>query len=115
MSRQIFSLEFKEEACRLVMEKKQSVAQTARDLKMNENTLIYWLKKRGWRAGTPAELPSDSNDPAALKARIRELESRVKRAEMERDILKKATAYFASQSLPDLPGSSGTGSVGASR
>src|SRR6476660_2717972 len=39
-----------------------------------------------------------SEDPAVLKAQVRELQRRLKRAEMEKDILKKATAYFASQS-----------------
>jgi transposase-like protein len=40
----------------------------------------------------------ESDDPKVLNARIRELEAKLRRAEMERDILKKATAYFASQS-----------------
>ena len=37
----------------------------------------------------------ESDDPKVLNARIRELEAKLRRAEMERDILKKATAYFA--------------------
>jgi transposase-like protein len=37
-------------------------------------------------------------EPAVLKVRVAELERQVKRLEQERDILKKATAYFASQS-----------------
>jgi len=106
-----YSLEFKDEACRLVMQKKQSLAQTARDLKLNPNTLSYWLKKRGYQVSQPIELPSDTSDPALLKARVKELESKVKRLEMERDILKKATAYFASQSLPDSPGSASNAGV----
>jgi len=100
----MYSLEFKDEACRLVMENKQSVSQTAAALKVSQNALSQWLKKRGYQAARPIELPSDTSDPALLKARVRELESKVRRLEMERDILKKATAYFASQSLPDSPG-----------
>jgi transposase len=113
----MYSPEFKEEACRLVMEKKQSVSQTARDLKVSQNALSLWLKKRGYPSTKLVELPSDTNDPSLLKARVRELESKVRRLEMERDILKKATAYFASQSLCDSPGSTGSskGSAGASR
>ena len=38
-----------------------------------------------------------SDDPAALKLRVAELERLVKRLEMEKDILKKATAFFAAQ------------------
>jgi transposase-like protein len=37
-----------------------------------------------------------SEDPAVLKAQIKELQRQLKRSEMEKDILKKATAYFAS-------------------
>jgi transposase len=40
-----------------------------------------------------------SEDPAALKTQVRELEARVKRLEMEKEILKKATAFFAKESL----------------
>ena len=40
----------------------------------------------------------ESDDPQLLKTRIRDLEQRLRRAEMEREILKKATAYFAGQS-----------------
>ena len=38
-----------------------------------------------------------TDDPAALKLQLRDLQKRLERAEMERDILKKATAFFASQ------------------
>jgi transposase-like protein len=51
----------------------------------------------------------ESDDPKVLQARIRELEARLGRAEMEREILKKATAYFAGPHLSDSNGSAGTG------
>jgi transposase len=110
----MYSLEFKEEACRLVTENKQSIARTAASLKVSQNALSQWLKKRGYPTARPIELPSDTSDPDLLKARVRELETQVRRLEMERDILKKATAYFASQSLSDSPGFTGSGK-GASR
>src|ERR1035437_506687 len=83
MARHCYSLEFKDEACRLVMDQKQSVAETSRVLKVPKNSLLNWLKKRGYGMTVARELPSETNDPAALKARIRELEARVKRGEME--------------------------------
>ena len=54
-----------------------------------------------------SEVPQ-SDDPKVLKAQIRELEAKLRRAEMEREILKKATAYFASPHLSASDGSPGT-------
>ena len=59
-----------------------------------------WLKKRGLLKPVEVIEPDyvASDDPRLLKSRIRELEKRLKRSETEKEILKKATAYFASQS-----------------
>jgi len=92
-----FLQEFRDQACDLVLVEKQSIRQTSQQLGISYHTLNGWLeKRRGKIAGTP--LP-DSDDPIVLKARIKELETRARRAEMSVEILKKATAYFASQSL----------------
>jgi transposase len=115
MTRRSYSLEFKDEACRLVMVRKQGIAQTAKQLGIHANSLEYWLKKKGFSMSTPHELPSESKDPAALAARIRELEAKVKRLETERDILKKATVWFATQSQSDSDSSTGTAPNGRSR
>ena len=95
MARKRYSKAFKDEACKLITEQKQEIATAARDLGIAEQTLRYWLVQRGWTADQ-VELP-ESDDPRWLKARIRDLEQRLRRAEMEREVLKKATAYFASQ------------------
>jgi len=100
MPRKYFTKEFKEEACKLVMEKNQETAPTARDLGVGEQTLRYWLVQRGWQGPRQEGLPDQvGDDPAFLKAKIRDLEQKLKRAEMEREILKKATAFFAKESL----------------
>lgn len=99
MPRKYFPKAFKDEACKLVMEQGQEIASSARDLGVGENTLRYWLVQRGWK-GPPVQqgLPDQvSDDPAFLKAKVRDLEQRLRKAEMEREILKKATAYFANQ------------------
>ena len=69
----------------------------ARQLGMPRSTLEVWLKRAGWfRGGEPSRpLPED---PQALKVKVAELQRQVRRLEMEKEILKKATAYFASQS-----------------
>jgi transposase len=98
MPRKYFPTAFKDEACKLVMEKGQEITPTARDLGIGEGTLRYWLVQRGWKGPSKEGLPNQvSDDPTFLKARIRELEQRLRKAEMEREILKKATAYFANQ------------------
>jgi len=95
MSRKRYSQAFKDEACKLVTEQRQEVAVAARGLGVAEQTLRYWLVQKNW---TPeqTDIP-ESDDPKWLKARIRDLEQKLHRAEMEREVLKKATAYFASQ------------------
>ena len=100
-----YTRQFKEEAMDLVRERGYDVARAARDLGVPTTTLSKWLDKAGWVR--PAEGPVDpdapappppSQDPARLRLRVQELERQVKRLETEKEILKKATAFFASQS-----------------
>ena len=88
-----YTRQFKEQAVKLVIDG-QEPTRTARELGMPHSTLMLWLNKAGWRKPEPAG-PVVSEDPAVLKAQIRELQRQLKRSEMEKDILKKATAYFA--------------------
>lgn len=108
-----YARELKDQACALVIEEKYDPADAGRQLGIPEMTLRGWLAKRNWKASRPmsngARSMPESDDPKVLNARIRELEAKLSRAEMERDILKKATAYFASPHLADSPGSTSTG------
>src|SRR5271169_4382423 len=97
MKRKRFSLEFKEEACKLVMQQGYTPAQAARELGIAGQTLGHWLRRRGHQSSVEHEPAQISDDPAVLKAQIRELSARVHRLETEKEILKKATAFFASQ------------------
>lgn len=101
MSRKHFSVEFQNEACKLVSEQGYSQQKAADELGVSTVTLAAWLKKRGLLKPVEVVEPDyvSSDDPKLLKARIRELEKRLKRSETEKEILKKATAYFASQNL----------------
>jgi transposase len=105
-----YARELKEQACGLVISEGYDPAEAGRQLGIPEMTLRSWLVKRNWkgvRAMSDRSMP-DSEDPQVLKARIRDLEARLRRAEMEREILKKATAYFASPHLPASTGFTGT-------
>jgi transposase len=87
-----YSREFKEEALKLVMQQGYTPAEAARKLSIPDTTYETWLKKIGWVKPPSKPLP---DDPQALKVRVRELEKQLKRAQEEKEILKKATAYFA--------------------
>jgi transposase len=97
MARRSYSPEFKDGACELVTRDGYGVVEAARKLNVDVSTLRFWLGKRGALTSVPEHVPPDSNDPEVLKVRIKDLEARLRRSEMEKDILKKATAYFASQ------------------
>jgi transposase len=83
---------FKERAVKLAVESDQSIAQTARDLGVNENTLHTWIGKYH-RAERQEQQVQDEHVYEELK-RLRKENARLKE---EREILKKAAAYCAQQ------------------
>jgi len=87
-----YPAEFKERAVKLAVESEQSIAQTARDLSVNENTLHTWIGKYH-RVARQEQQVNDAHLYEELK-RLRKENARLKE---ERDILKKAAAYFAQQ------------------
>lgn len=90
--------QFRVEACKLVREQGYSVVEAAKQLDIPYNTLWNWLSRLYGPKSLESESdPAASDDPALLKSRIRELEKQVHRLEMEKEILKKATAYFAQE------------------
>ena len=89
-----YTRQFKEQAVKLGIAG-QEPARTARELGLPHSTLMIWLRKAGWRRPEPEGALGE--DPAALAAQVKDLRRQVKRLEMERDILKKATAYFAKE------------------
>jgi transposase len=100
-----YTRQFREQAVKLVSEQAQEPTRVARELGMPHSTLLLWLRKAGWRK--PVEEGPVSDDIEVLKAQVKELRRQLKRSEMEKDILKKATAYFAGQSLNGSPSSIG--------
>lgn len=100
MARKHHSLAFQDEACKLVSQQGYTQKKAADELGIHPITLRSWLKKRGQLQPVEVVEPdyAASNDPALLKNRIRELEKQLRRSETEKEILKKATAFFATQS-----------------
>ena len=92
--RRTFTAEFKADAVRLVREGTRSVQQVAAELDLTETSLREWVTRAGIEAGRG---PSDALTTAE-RAEFAQLRRDVKRLEMEREILKKATAFFAKES-----------------
>jgi len=94
MGRRSFSAEFKHEAVKLVLERGVAVSQAARDLGLHENVLRKWVrdaKASGAQAfpGRGKQRPDD--------AEVSRLRRELAKAQAERDILKKAIAFFAKE------------------
>ena len=87
-----YPAEFKERVVKLAVESDQPMAQTARDLGVNENTLYTWVGKYH-RAERQEKEVNDEHVYEELK-RLQKENARLKE---EREILKKAAAYFAQQ------------------
>jgi transposase len=94
-ARRTFTPEFKVQAVQLVTEQGKSIAEVARDLDLSESLLRSW-KTALATSGAPA-FPGRGNPPA-LEEELRRLRAENKRLQMGRDILKRATAFFARES-----------------
>jgi transposase len=92
MQRRKFSREFKLEAVNLVRERGVSYAQAARDLDVNVNMLRRWTKEFG---SDPKYAFSGLGQMKPEQLEIDRLRKEVAKLKAERDILKKAAAYFA--------------------
>ncbi len=91
MSRQRYPEEFKIEAVKQVTEKGKPVAEVAQRLGMSVHSLYAWIKVYS----KPQEQRQQDNDQQAeLRNKLR---AELKRVTEERDILKKAAAYFAKE------------------
>jgi len=91
--RRTFTREFKADAVRLVTTGGKTIAEVTKQFDLTETCLRDWLKQAAIDAGNgPPEALT-----TAERAELVDLRKRLKRAEMERDILKKATAFFAKE------------------
>jgi len=90
--RRTYTDEFKVDAVKLVTEQGYSVAEAARSLGVSENLLRSW--KTSFQANGGQAFPGKGRLPA-VEEELRRLRADNKRLAMERDILKKAAAFFA--------------------
>ena len=92
--RRRFSRQFKQDAVNLVTEQEYSVAEAARNLDINANMLSRWKRE----LADDSEAFRGNGKLSAEQEEIRRLKRELNKARMERDILKKATAFFANES-----------------
>ena len=92
--RRKFTDEFKRETVRLIRDAGKSIAEVCRDLDLTESAVRKWLKQ--------ADIDGGKGAPGSLTTEEREelqrLRRQCKQLEMEREILRKATAFFAKES-----------------
>lgn len=89
-----YTKEFREEAVRLALDSTSTVAQVAKDLGVKTWTLRGWIKDHREKTGA-----SSPGKPESLEEENRRLKRELAILRQERDLLKKAAAYFAKEQL----------------
>ncbi len=90
-----YTAEFKAEAIKTIEKNKGNVSETARQLGISMQPLSNWHSKA--KAGTLSGTQQYSPDLVALLEENKKLKQQLKTAEMEREFLKKAAAYYAKE------------------
>lgn len=92
--RRKFSDEFKAETVQLIRSTGKSIAEAARDLDLSESSVGNWVRDAEIEAGRGPEGALSK----AERDELRDLRKENRQLRMEREILKKATAFFAKES-----------------
>ena len=99
MQRTKYSKEFRDSTVQLILNNNESVMKVAADLDLNSQTLYNWIS----RYKKAHDIPLKENHRQTIKEPVDEELKRLRREnkilKQERDILKKATAYFAKETL----------------
>ena len=93
MRKSQFTEEFKAEAIKQITERGHKVVDVAQRLGVSDKSLYLWLRQSSGKQSA-----ASSENVAALKVEMARLKAELRRATEERDILKKAAAYFARES-----------------
>jgi transposase len=93
-----YTKEFRLEAVKLVLEEGVSVTGAAKRLSLAPSTLVSWVKAA--KAGKLVDVGKSYRPLTEVEMELVRTKKELAEVKMERDILKKATAYFARESLP---------------
>jgi transposase len=92
--RRKFTDEFKKNAVQLVIDHNHSCSEVARRLNVNHTNVARWVRE----SHDQSDAPTESSSQRDLEAENKRLKKENQRLLMERDILKKAAAFFANES-----------------
>lgn len=92
-----YTKEFREEAVQLVTEEGLSVPEASRRLDIPKSTISNWI--RSSRAGNLGEIGKQQRQLNDIELELARVKRELAKVKMERDILKKAAAYFARESV----------------
>ena len=95
-TRQSYPLEFKVSSAQLAVDSDQPISKTARDLGINHNTLHNWIAR--YSDSDQINQKNMSNNKATCFEENKLLKKELAMVKQERDLLKKAAAYFAKES-----------------
>ena len=93
-----YTKEFREEAVKLVTVEKLSLPEAARRVSLPPSTLGNWIK--AYKEGRLGEIGKTYRPLTEIEMELARTKKELADVKMERDILKKAAAYFAKESLP---------------
>ena len=93
-----YTKEFREEAARLVLEDGLSSGEAAKRLSLPKSTLETWV--RAAKGGKLGDVGRNRRPLTEVEVELAKVKRELTLVRMERDILKKAAAYFAKESLP---------------
>jgi len=93
-----YTKELREEAVKMVLEGGLSLPEAARRLSLPPSTLGNWIK--AYKAGKLKDIGKNYRPLTELEIKLAKVEKELAETRMERDLLKKAAAYFAKESLP---------------
>jgi len=91
-TRRKYTDEFKDEAVKLVTEQRYKITEAARNLGIHDSILRRWIKDRS------PDTNHSSASTVKLQAELKRVKRENERLRMEREILKKAAAFFAKES-----------------
>ncbi len=98
--RRAFTPEFKLEAAQLVVDQNYSIREAATAMNVGKSTMDKWVRKL--KSERNGGIASHATAITPDQRKIQELEKRIKRIEMEKEILKKATALLMPDSMNNL-------------